>query len=93
MSEQTRIEYPNFINVTAIVYSKQDSQKPILLKARINPISITSYIEGVYPDEKGGMIPCTTIYAGGVSYSINMKIDEVDKMMLDIERGLNIDNG
>lgn len=91
MPDEAKIEYPNFIKTTIIAFIEDaGSKKAISLKVRINPLSITSYVEGIYRNENNEAKPCTVMYAGGTAYNLEMNIEEVDEMMQNIERGFQI---
>lgn len=88
MEEQAKMEYPAFIKTTCIVTVKDESDHK-KIKVRINPAAVTSYVESFY--KKGeDVIMCSVIYCGGTSYLVDMTIDEMDKMMEEIDRGFSV---
>lgn len=89
MNEEQKLEYPNFIKVNSYVKTSNPDDGYLLVKTRINPMSITSYfsmllsLDGVNKDITG-------MHVGGSVYYIDMTIEQVDNMMDAIDRTLSI---
>lgn len=88
MEDTAKIEMPNFIHTTCIM-SLKEGGNAVKLPVRINPYHITSYYGASYIDDDKEML-CTIIYCGGKSYTIDMKIEEVDEMLEDVDKSISI---
>lgn len=87
----TKVEMPNFLKLPAFAQGRDG--RFFEVKARLNPSSIYSYTEG-FMDDDGGLStkPVTIIYCAGNKFWVDMTIDEVDRMMEEIDRGLTIND-
>jgi len=79
--------FAGFIKCTGFV--AYDGGKILEVKLRINPNSITSYF-GNEIDINGVKKPVTTVYCVH-PYYVDMTLDEFDKCMEEIERGISFE--
>lgn len=92
MSDLAKMELPNFVKTHC--HASFGKDKMVKLKLRINPMQISSYVEEHFVLTEGSVpIEATRIFVGGQPYVIDMKIEEVDEMIENIERGMSIKEG
>jgi hypothetical protein len=77
-----KAELPNFVQVTGLMKGVE-IDKYIEFKVRINPYHINSYHEAT-----AGTKNIVVFNVSGLSYLVNMTIEEADKMMQEIDRSL-----
>lgn len=81
-------QYSGFLNLEGIYYSKENGKSPY--KLRVNPIHIIYYYEGWLSQDTS--MPCVIIYAGGEKHLLDTTIEEFDKFMETVERGISFDD-
>lgn len=88
---ENKIEYPKFVKMYAVLC--KDDEECMLVKVRINPMSICSYSEAPEYTIGGRVYQTTSIWAGARSFHVTMPIDKVDEMLdeLDMSVSLHLD--
>lgn len=83
-----KAQLPNFVNVVSIGKGKKEGEW-VEIKSRINPYHITCYNESFVQNYKGEEIKKVVAFnISGLSYYVDMTIEEADKMMGKIDRSL-----
>jgi len=84
-----KTEMPNFIHINVIVSISDKENERARIKARLNPLSINSYAEGIIRNFEGiENYPVVQFFVSGHLFQADMTIDEADKMFEEIERGM-----
>lgn len=89
----SRMDKPSFLKLVTISSSGHDEHgvtQYIKVKVCIDPLVISSYVEGVATMD-GHTFDVTITYVGGVSYWIDMPFDKFDKLIRSIDRGFSIE--
>ncbi len=94
MEQIMKAELPNFVKIVCISKGKEEGEW-ISFNSRINPYHITSYYEAFILSYKGEAVKKVVVFTvGGNSFSVDMTVEEADKMMDDIDRSLSFkENG
>lgn len=85
MENLAKMELPAFLMLNHISRGKNEGEY-VSVRARINPVHITSYVETFNMEDK----KMVAIFVAGQTYIVDMTIEEVDAMMENIDRGVSI---
>jgi len=88
MSE-IKAQFAGFFN--AYFWAVNKDGEDVRLKLRLNPNGISSYYESVITLKDGTLRPITCVTCG-TPYLVDLPIDEFDKFMKTIDRGLSFED-
>lgn len=87
-TEITKADLPSFVKVKNIGPGR-DKGEWVEVEARFNPFYVTSYYERFLENYKGEELKKVICFiVASAAYYVDMTIEEADKMMEDIDRGL-----
>jgi hypothetical protein len=90
MSEFQKIDQPSYVKITAISKGIKEEDF-VFFKARFNPYNVASYYETFFQKNQGQDIKKVVCFVvSGVSFCVDMTIEEADEMMENIDRSLSI---
>lgn len=89
--EQTKINYPSFIELPIYILSTPDKEvnEFILTKLKLNPLQVIFYYPGVL-SFKGKDVQVTTMCIGSSRFYIDMSFDELDEYWEEIKKSIDI---
>lgn len=96
-STSGKISMPEFLKIPIVMRTKTDSeinlgekQEYVKGEARINPTLISSYSLVKYGEGEDSR-SATCVYVSGISYFVDMEINEFDKIIGNLDRGYNVE--
>lgn len=93
MENTTTLNQSNFIKIPAIFLKKEGNEylkeeaEWITIEIRINPFYVTSYYPVFFEEQQK---PATSIYVNGVSFRIDMEVEQFDELIQNADRSMKL---